>query len=87
MSKLTITIKDISEGKGEAFAAVIHELNDAVAMGDDMNELFEGIKLAIDTAEEDGISIFKKPARKVVIKKINYIKPVRLLGADISQKT
>lgn len=78
---MTITIKDISEGKGEAFAAVIHELNDAVAMGDDMNELFEGIKLAIETAEEDGIGIFKKPAKKVVIKKIKLHKTGEVVGS------
>ena len=69
MKKLTITIKDISEGKGKAFMAVIRELNDSIAMGDNLKELFEGIEFTIDTAIKDGIGIFKNADKKVVIKK------------------
>ena len=47
-SKLSITIKDISEGKEKAFLAVLHDYNDAKVMGKDFKELFEGIKVTID---------------------------------------
>ena len=40
---LAIIIEDISDGKGEAFAARFPQLHDSIAMGEDMNELFEGI--------------------------------------------
>lgn len=60
MNKLTITIQDISEGQGKAFAATIHELNDSIAMADSLTELFEIIQLTIDEAQKNNIGIYSK---------------------------
>lgn len=46
--KLSISIEDISDGKDKAFAAVLHDYNNAIVMGKDYKELFAGIKATID---------------------------------------
>ena len=67
MKKLTIIIEDISEGKGKAFMAKIPELNDSIAMGDNLKELFDGIRLTIDTAKKTALASIRKR-----VKKFNY---------------
>ncbi len=42
-------IEDISEGKGKAYAARFPQLQDSVAMGDDIDHLFEGIDLMLES--------------------------------------
>lgn len=53
MYKYTITITDISDGDKCAFKAVIHELNNSIAMGDSLAELFDGIRMTIETFKNE----------------------------------
>lgn len=61
IKKLSITIKDISEGKKEAFLAILHDYENAHVMGDDYEELFDGIGHTIEHFEQ------KKKTRKTTI--------------------
>lgn len=47
-TRVLMQIEDISEGKGEAFAATLPEHHNAVVMGSDMNELMGGVKALIE---------------------------------------
>lgn len=69
MKKFTLIIEDISGGKGKAFCATCPELNNSTAMGDNFKELFEGVAFMIEGAKEDGIGIFAKPKKKILIRK------------------
>jgi len=51
-NKLTFIIEDISDGQELAYAATCPELHNAVAMGDDMKELFEGVDLSLECARD-----------------------------------
>jgi len=72
MKPITIIIEDISEGKMEAFSATIPELNNSIAMGDNFKELFKGILLTFEVAQEDGMGVFadqkKIPQKNIKIK-------------------
>jgi hypothetical protein len=52
ISRVLMSIRDISGGKGEAFAAILHDYNDTKVMGRDMDELTSGIKATIDYIDE-----------------------------------
>lgn len=51
-SRLLMSIQDISDGKGKAFVAILHDYNDAKVMGEDMEELSAGIKATIEYFED-----------------------------------
>lgn len=48
ISKLSISIKDISDGQGKAFVAILHDFNNAKVLGKDYRELFKGIQATIE---------------------------------------
>ena len=52
INRILMSIRDISDGKGEAFVAILHDYNDAQVMGKDMAELSAGIRAAVDYIEE-----------------------------------
>lgn len=52
ISRVLMSIRDISDGKGEAFVAILHDYNDAKVMGKDMAELSAGIKATVAYLEE-----------------------------------
>lgn len=57
ITRKLISIQDISEGKGEAFVAILHDYNDAKVMGKDMRELTDGIRATVEYFESGkGIS-------------------------------
>jgi hypothetical protein len=58
-SKITIIIEDISNGKKVAYSARMPELNDSIAMGNNLKELFKGVEMTIEGAKGNGIGIFK----------------------------
>lgn len=52
ISRVLMSISDISNGRGEAFVAILHDYNDAKVMGRDMAELSAGIKATVEYFEE-----------------------------------
>ena len=60
MDKITIKIEDLSKGKKKAFCATIPELNNSIAMGDNLQELFKAINMTIDSAKKFGIGNHSK---------------------------
>jgi hypothetical protein len=50
-----MSIQDISDGKGEAFVAILHDYNNAKVMGKDMSELTAGIKTTIDYLKDKDV--------------------------------
>jgi len=81
MEPITIVIEDISEGNMKGFSATMPELNNSIAMGGNFKELFEGILLALETAEEEGMGVFadqkKIPQKDISIKNLVDISPPR----------
>jgi len=72
MKPITIIIEDISEGKMKGFVATMPELNNSIAMGDNFKELFKGILMTFEVAQEDGMGVFadhnKIPDKNIKIK-------------------
>ena len=67
MFDLTIKIKDISEGKQEAFWATIPELSTQMG-ADSIDEIFELLPTIIEIAKKNKKGIFASPDR--VLKKV-----------------
>ena len=72
MKPITIIIEDISEGKMQGFAATMPELNNSIAMGDNFKELFKGILMTFELAQEDHMGVFadqkEHPQKEIKIK-------------------
>jgi len=60
MMHLTIKISDISDGKGDAFKAVIPELNNSIIYADTMGEIFKLLPVALKSAKKNNIGMFKR---------------------------
>lgn len=63
MNHLTIKIKDISDGKKEAFKASIIELKSTI-YADTMAEIFKLVPEAIKTSKKYQLGTFGKASRK-----------------------
>ena len=70
MQNLTIKITDISDGKQQAYRAVITELGNSIVYGDSIADIFKVIPEVIKSAKKNKIGTFKKQERseKVVTK-------------------